>query len=143
MNPFSSYIYAILPLFPSQILSIYYIWILLKDIAYFTFLSLVGFFFWLFVIVLVFLGPHSQHMEVPKLGRGPTGATAASLHHSSRQHQILNPMSGASDGTRILMGASQVRYCWATMGTPISFFNHSQNYLFLAFIISDRFMRSF
>ena len=28
------------------------------------------------------------------------------LHHSSRQHQILNPLSEARDGTRVLMDAS-------------------------------------
>ena len=30
--------------------------------------------------VFVFSGPHSQHVEIPKLG--PIGATAAGLHHS-------------------------------------------------------------
>ena len=31
------------------------------------------------------------------------------LHHSSQQHWILNPLSKARDGTRILMDASQIR----------------------------------
>ena len=40
------------------------------------------------------------------------------LHHGSRQHQILNPLSEAGDCTCILMDTSQVRYWWAMMGTP-------------------------
>ena len=40
------------------------------------------------------------------------------LHHKSRQHQILNPLSKTRVQTYILMGTSQVRYCWATVGTP-------------------------
>ena len=39
------------------------------------------------------------------------------LHHSSQQCQIFNPLSKARDGTCILMEASQIRFCWATMGT--------------------------
>ena len=54
--------------------------------------------------------------------RGIIGAVAASLHHSnwdpshiinlhhsSWQHLILNSLSKARDGTRVLMDASQVR----------------------------------
>ena len=62
-------------------------------------------------------------MEVPRLGvesdvqlLAYTRATATpdpshvfSLHHSSRQCQILNPMSEAKDWTCILMDTSQVR----------------------------------
>jgi len=33
------------------------------------------------------------------------------LHHSSQQHQILNPLSKARDGTPVLMGTSWVCYC--------------------------------
>ena len=65
--------------------------------------------------------------------RGRIGATAASLvtatatqdlshvcdlHYSSRQYQILNLLSEARDWILILMGTSQVRYRWATTGTP-------------------------
>ena len=40
------------------------------------------------------------------------------LHHSSWQHQILNPLREARDRTRILIDTSQVHYLWATTGTP-------------------------
>ena len=42
------------------------------------------------------------------------------LHHSSQQCQILNWVSEAKDGTRILMDSSWVWYHWATTGTPLS-----------------------
>ena len=61
-------------------------------------------------------------MEVPRLGAESelqplAFATATAmqdpsrvwdLHHSSRQHQILHPLSEARDGTQILMDPSQV-----------------------------------
>ena len=40
------------------------------------------------------------------------------LHHSSWQCQILNPLSEAMNRSLILRDTSQVRYHWATMGTP-------------------------
>ena len=40
--------------------------------------------------------------------RGLTGAAAAGLHHSSLQCQILNPLSGSRDQTRIIMDTSLV-----------------------------------
>ena len=63
-----------------------------------------------------FLGPHLHHMEVPRLGvqselqlQAYTIATATqdlshicSLQHSSRQRQILNPLSKARDQARDL-----------------------------------------
>ena len=69
-----------------------------------------------------FLGPHSQHMEVPRLGvqselsvaTAYTIATATwdpshicNLHHSSRPRRILNPLNEARDQTLILMDSSQ------------------------------------
>ena len=71
-------------------------------------------------ILLVFLGLHSQHMEVPKLGvkselkmSAYTTATATqdlslicNLHHSSGQREILNPLSKARDRTCVLADAS-------------------------------------
>ena len=79
-----------------------------------------------------FLGPHLQHVEVPRLGvkselqlPADTPATATQdpshvcdLHHSLWQCRILNPPSEAKDGPRILMDASRVCYHRATTGLP-------------------------
>ena len=71
------------------------------------------FFFFFFFGLFVLLGPHSWHMEVPRLGAYTT-ATATpdlsrvcDLHHSSQQHWLLNPLSEARDRTRNLMVPSQ------------------------------------
>ena len=75
-----------------------------------------------FFVVVVFLGPHPRHMEVPRLEAeselqllASTTATAMQdpshvwdLHHCSRQHWILNPLSEARYWTRILMDTSRV-----------------------------------
>ena len=39
-------------------------------------------------------------------------------YHSSWQCQIPNPMSEARGQSRILMDTSQIRFCFATIGTP-------------------------
>jgi len=44
------------------------------------------------------------------LARGVNGVVAASLHRSSRQCQILNPLSEARDQTCVLMASGRVRY---------------------------------
>ena len=63
--------------------------------------------------------------------RGQIGATAiatpepsqiCNLHHSSRQCQILNLLNKARDQTHIPMDTSWIRYRWATIGNPPSFF---------------------
>ena len=56
-------------------------------------------------------------MEVPRLGGG-IRATAVSLHHSSRQHRIADPLSKAGDQTGILKDTSRICFCCATTGTP-------------------------
>ena len=38
-------------------------------------------FFFFFFFFFFFVGPHWQHMEIPRLG-GPIGAVATILHHS-------------------------------------------------------------
>ena len=96
-----------------------------------------SFFFFAF-----FLGPHPQHMEVPRLGvlsepqlpayataTATTAATATmdrshvcNLHHSSRQCRIPSPLSKARDWTYNLMVPSQVHFCCTRMGTPFFFF---------------------
>ena len=82
-----------------------------------------------------FLGPHLPRMEVPRLGvewelQVPAYTTATAmqdlsllcgLHHSSRQHQIHNPLIEARDRTRNLLVPRRIRFCCATM-TTLSFF---------------------
>ena len=53
--------------------------------------------------------------------RGRIGAAAASLHHNSGQHQILNPLSEARDRTGNLMVPGQIHFCCTTTGTPERF----------------------
>jgi len=64
-------------------------------------------------------------MEVPRLGvelelqlpayviatAMPDPSHVCDLHHSSRQRQILNPLSEARDRTCVLMDTSRIRYC--------------------------------
>ena len=85
------------------------------------------------LVCFCFLGPHSRHMEVPRLEveselHLPAYAMATATatqdiswvlngHHSSRQLQILNPLFKVRDRTCILMDPSRVPYGWATMGT--------------------------
>ena len=83
----------------------------------------------LFFCVLVL---HPWHMEVPRLGvelelQMPAYTTATAtwdpshvcdLHHSSQQCRILNPLSEARDQTCVLVGTSEICFCWAMMGTP-------------------------
>ena len=80
-------------------------------------------FFFFFFFFPFFLGLHSRHMEVPRLGvkselqlLAYTTATAiqdlsciCKLHHSSQQRQILNPLNEARDRTSVPMDASRVR----------------------------------
>jgi len=68
-------------------------------------------FFFFFFCLFVFLGLYPQHIEVPRLRvkselqlQAYISATATQdlshiydLHHSSQQHQILNPLSKARD----------------------------------------------
>ena len=85
--------------------------------------------FWFFVLVY-FLGPHPQYMEVPRLGvelelQLPAYTTATAtrdpshvcdLHHSSWQQQIPDPLREARDQTGILEDTSWICFCCATMG---------------------------
>ena len=80
----------------------------------------------------VFLGPHPQHMKVPRLGvqselqlLAYTTATAmqdpsliCDLHYSSRQPRIFYPLSGARDRTCNLMVPHRILFCCTTTGTP-------------------------
>ena len=76
-----------------------------------------------FLSFFFFKGPRTQHMEVLRLGveselplLAYTRARATqdpshvcNLHHSSRQRQILNPLSKARDRTHNLMVPSRIR----------------------------------
>ena len=82
-----------------------------------------GFFAGFFFLSFVLLGPHPQHMEVPRLGvelelQLPPYTTATAtwdpscvcdLHHSSWQRWIVNPLSKGRDRTRNLMVPSRIR----------------------------------
>ena len=88
-------------------------------------------FIYLFIYLFLLLRATPRHMEVPRLGvqselQPPAYTTATAtgdlslicdLYHSSRQCQILNPLSEARDQTHILTDTSQVHYLWATTGT--------------------------
>ena len=96
-------------------------------------------FFWL-------LGPHMQHMEVPRLEVSLelqlwAYATAIAtqdlscickLLHRSWQHWVLNPLSEAKDGTHILMDINQVHYHCDTTRIPV--FNFVFVFLFLCLL---------
>ena len=85
--------------------------------------------------ILFFGGGITCSLQNPRLGvqlklqlLAYTTATARqdlicgfSLHHSSRQRCILNPLSEARDRTCTLMDTSQIRFCCATAGTPHKF----------------------
>ena len=89
-----------------------------------------------FLFVCLFLGLHLWHMVVPWLEvkselqlLAYTTATATqdpnhvcNLYHSSRQRQILNPLSEARDQTGIFMDTSQL---FATAELPWEHLHHT------------------
>ena len=89
-------------------------------------------------LFICFLGPHSWHMEVSRLGvklELPAYTTATGTPDPSRvcdlysswQYQILNPLSETGDRTHNLMVPSQICFCCARTGTPVSFFSHTNS----------------
>ena len=86
-----------------------------------------------FFFFCFFLGPHLQHMEVPRLGikselQLPACTTATAtpdlsrvceLHHNSWQHWILNPLSDARDRTYNLMAPIRICFCCTTTAIPM------------------------
>ena len=87
------------------------------------------------MFIYFLFGVHQWHVEVPRLGveselQPPAYATATAtrdlscicdLHHSSRQHGILNLLSKARDRTCNLMVPSWIRFHRAITGTPDTF----------------------
>ena len=83
-------------------------------------------------IKFFFLRLHQRHMEVPGLGvdsepqllayatATPDSSHICDLHHSLWQCQVLNPLSEARDGTRILLDSQILN--------PLS---HSGNFRFI------------
>ena len=75
-------------------------------------------------ICIVFLGPYSRPVEVPRLGvqlelqllvyvaatAMPDLSCFLYLHHRLQQLRIIKPLSGAKDGTHILMDTCRVCY---------------------------------
>ena len=105
----------------------------------------------------VFLGPHQQHMKVPRLGgkselQLPAYATATAtwdlshvcdLHPSSRQCRILNPLIEARDRTCVLMDPSQIHFHCAMMGTPECEFFENRARVCLTFYFYYRYLEWF
>ena len=75
----------------------------------------------MYIYILFFVHRHPQHMQVSRLGvkseqqllahdtatAMPNPRLICNLHHSSRQCQILNPLSETRDQICIFMGTSQ------------------------------------
>ena len=61
---------------------------------------------------------------------GAESVTATGLYHSSRQCQILNPLSEARDQIHNLMVPSQIRFHCVTMGTPLLFIFNFRGFFF-------------
>ena len=87
---------------------------------------------------LIILGPHPWHMEVPRLGvtlelqllayatasATPDPSHSCDLHCSLQQCRILNPLTGASNRTHILMDTSRAYNPLSHEGnSPCSSFN--------------------
>ena len=77
-------------------------------------------YFYLFIYLFIFLGPHLQHMEGHRLARGRirvaniglqnshgmSDPSLACVHCGFQEHQILNPLSEARGQTCICMDTS-------------------------------------
>ena len=83
------------------------------------------FFFGLFRAIPEAYGNSQARGRIEAVAPGYTTAIATpdlshifNLHHSSPQCWMPNPLSEARDQTWVLMGASQIHFHWAMMGTP-------------------------
>ena len=77
------------------------------------------FLFFGFFCLFVCFFPYAPTAYGSSQTRGQIRATAASLHHSSWPHWILNPLNKARNWTCVLMDISKVHYRRATTGTPV------------------------
>ena len=92
-------------------------------------------FLFYFYLLFFYLGGAAPTAYGDSQAGGLIGATAAivtamlnpscicDLHHSSRQHRILNPLNEVRDQTLNLMVPSQISFRCATTGTQYFFFN--------------------
>ena len=81
------------------------------------------FLFSFFRAVLIAYGSSQARSQIGTVANGlhdsPINQShICSLHHSSQQCWILNPLSKARDRTCVLMDTSWVCYHWAMTGTP-------------------------
>ena len=94
--------------------------IILTDIFSFSLLL----FFCLFRAALEACGSSQARGRIRAVATAYTTATTSNpsricdLHHSSRQRQILDPLSEVRDHIRILVDSSRVHFCWAMTGIP-------------------------
>ena len=71
-----------------------------------------------------------SHWPTPQSQQRQIWAASVTLHHSSRQCQILNPLNKARNQAWVLLDTSQICFHWATMGS--SHF-HIHKLIFLLF----------
>ena len=104
--------------------------------------------YFIIIIIILFLGWHVRHMEVPRLGVQLelqllvyTTATATQdlsrfgdLRHSSQQCGILNLLSEARDRTCILMDTSRIHYL------PLSHNRNSHQWNSHLDVVQDNFL---
>ena len=105
-----------------------------------TFYSLLLLLFYFYLFIFCFLGPHPQHLEVPRLGshrscscRPPPQPQQCGTWASAGTYTTAhgNARSLAGDWTSILMDTSGVCYCWITTGASEE--AHFYRNLFLSF----------
>ena len=101
-----------------------------------------------FFVLFCFLGLHLQHLHVPRLGveselKLPAYTTATapwdpgcvcSLCHSSRQCQILKPLSEARDGTHILVDTRGVPNPLNRNGNSCILLERNYRFIYLALL---------
>ena len=106
---------------------------------------------YMYIYIFVFLGPHMQHMEVPRLGvqlelqplvyatatATPDLSRVCDLHHSSWQPWIFNPnpLSETRDRTRNLMVPSRIHFSCTVRGSLEVIFLERCIYKFILVVV--------